>query len=189
MPLGTQGVSRPGIGSIRGCQCLSVDPPHPHEGHPEVRFCDGQQPEPIRRQASSSSALGVDSTSPSGTTKAEGQGDAVGGRRGTEKACELEDEGADSDSSLSPHIVLPPAPQPPPQQIQPRADTSLPSCPSPSFLPRFPSPPSAEAPSRLISHTTSSTRLPQNCIMRDRSLPPLNNIEVCGSFSHSPTEY
>lgn len=118
-------------------------------------------------QASSSSALGVDSTFPSGTTKAEGQGDAVGGRRGAEKACELEEEGADSDSSLSPHIVLPPAPQPPPQQTQPRADTSLPSCPSPSFLPRFPSPPSAEAPSRLISHTTSSTRLPQNSMYHE----------------------
>lgn len=42
---------------------------------------------------------------------------------------------------------------------------------------------------------SSHTQLPQLgslktlCIMRDRSLPPLNNIEVCSSFSHSLTEY
>lgn len=61
-----------------GCEGLSVDPLPPHEDHPEGRFCHGQKPEPT------SSALGMDSMSPSGTTK-RGVGHGVGGRREAKK--------------------------------------------------------------------------------------------------------
>lgn len=38
MPVTFHGMSRPDISSIRGYQCVSVDPPSP-EDHPEGRFC------------------------------------------------------------------------------------------------------------------------------------------------------
>ena len=49
-----------------------------------------------------------------------GEGDGVGGRRGAKRACELQKEGRDSDSSLGPQVICPPAPPPRPQPTQPR---------------------------------------------------------------------
>lgn len=59
---------------------------------------------------------------------------------------------------------------PPPQPTQPRANTSAPFCPPPSFLLHSPSPPAAEPLSQCISNTISSNRLPQNSVHREEQI-------------------
>lgn len=113
MPLRTHRVSRPEVSSIRGCPCLSEDALAAQEDPLRGDSVMGGSLSPSEDKLPPAVLLTwAQGPSLPGATKV-GGGGGVGGRRGAKKGCEMEEEAGNSDPSLSPHRILPPAPRAP----------------------------------------------------------------------------